>query len=145
TVWVCCLAPGALPDYALALRLARQAESLDKSSYPFARAYGAALYRAKDYEAAVKQLHTAASLRQQPSPSVWLLLAMAQQRCQRKDQAREWLRKARDWITQARDPKSRREGKDDLTWDRLPWPERLALEVLLAEAEKIIHEDAPKP
>jgi hypothetical protein len=30
------------------------------------------------------------------------------------------------------------EGKDDLAWDRLPWPERLALELLQAEAEKYI-------
>jgi WD40 repeat protein/tetratricopeptide (TPR) repeat protein/tRNA A-37 threonylcarbamoyl transferase component Bud32 len=143
--WVCCLVPDALPDYALPLRLAQQAATLDKNNYLFARAAGAALYRAKNYEAAVKQLEAAGTLRTQPSPSVWLLLAMAQQRCQRPDQAKSWLGKARDWIAQARDPKSTRASKDDLIWDRLPWTERLALELLQAEAEKLNSADAAKP
>jgi tetratricopeptide (TPR) repeat protein len=141
--WVCCLSADALPNYARPLGLAQRAASLDKNSYPFARAYGAALYRAKDYEAAIKQLEAATSLRPQPSPSVWLLLAMAQQRCRRTDQAKEYLRKARDWIAKARDPKAKAAGKDDLVWGRLPWNERLALELLEGEAVKLIESEPP--
>jgi WD40 repeat protein/tetratricopeptide (TPR) repeat protein len=144
-IWACCLAPDGLPDYAVPLRLAQQAASLDKNNYPFARAAGAALYRAKDYEGAVKQLEAAGALRKQPSPAVWLLLAMAQQRCGRPDQARDWLHKAADWIARARDSKATADNKDDLTWDRLPWTERLALEFLQAEAKQLIEGDAPKP
>jgi tetratricopeptide (TPR) repeat protein len=141
--WACCLSPE-LPNYAPALRLAQRAASLDKKSYLFARAYGAALYRATDYEAAIKQLETAVNLRPQPSPSVWLLLAMAQQQRQKKDQAKEWLSKARTWIAKARNAKPGNEGKDDLVWDRLPWTERLALELLESEAVKLIESEPRK-
>jgi tetratricopeptide (TPR) repeat protein len=144
-VWVCCLSPDALPDFALPLRLAKQAVDGNKEDYPSARAYGATLYRVKEYEGAVKQFEAAAALRKQPSPAVWLLLAMAQQRCGRKDQARDWLHKATDWIAKARDSKATGENKGDLTWNRLPWTERLALEFLRAEAKQLIEADAPKP
>jgi tetratricopeptide (TPR) repeat protein len=143
--WACCLAPDALPDYAVPLHLAQRAAALDKKSYPFARAYGAALYRAKQYKAAVTQLEAAGALRKQPSPSVWLLLAMAQQRCQRSDQAKQWLGKYRDWIAQARGSTSKGENKEEVTWDHLLWTERVALEMLQAEAEKLISGDTAKP
>jgi hypothetical protein len=70
---------------------------------------------------------------------------MAQQRCQRKDQARQWLHKATAWIAKARDSRATGDNKGDLTWDRLPWTERLALEFLQAEAKKLIEADAPNP
>jgi WD40 repeat protein/tetratricopeptide (TPR) repeat protein len=142
-VWVCCLSPDA-QDFSRPLGLAKHAAELEPKSYPVARAYGAALYRAKEYEAAVKQLEAAAALRKQPSPSVWLLLAMAQHRCERKDQAKQWLSKAREWIAKAREAKPGSEGKDELTWDRLPWPEQLALEFLEGEATKLIEGESPK-
>jgi WD40 repeat protein/tetratricopeptide (TPR) repeat protein len=142
--WVSCLSPNGLTDFALPLRLARRAASLDKNSYPIARAHGAALYRAKDYEAAVKQLEAAGAMRTQAGPSVWLLLAMAQQRCQRKDQAKEWLGKARGWIAKARSGKPRDDGKEEPAWDRLPWTEQLALEFLEGEATKLIEGELPK-
>jgi hypothetical protein len=138
-VWVCCLSPDALPDFTVPLRLARQAASTDKASYPFARAFGAALYRAKEYEAAVKQLDTARGLRKEPSPSVWLFLAMAHQRRGRADEAKKWLAKSRAWIEETRKRKAEGEAdKGGVTWNRLPWPEQLALELLQAEAEKLI-------
>ena len=142
-VWVCCLSPDA-QDFSRPLGLAKHAAELEPKSYPVARAYGAALYRAKEYEAAVKPLETAAALHKQPSPSVWLLLAMAQHRCERKDQAEQWLSKARDWIAKARNAKPRGEGTDELSWKRLPWAEQLALEMLEREAGHLIEGELPK-
>jgi WD40 repeat protein/tetratricopeptide (TPR) repeat protein len=137
-VWTCCLSPNGAPDVATVLRLARRAAESDRQEYLLARAYGAALYRAREYEAAVKQLEAAAALRKQPSPSVWLLLAMAQERCQHKDQAKELLTRARDWMARARAAKPGTEDPEELTWDRLRWTERLALEFLEHEAAQQI-------
>jgi Tfp pilus assembly protein PilF len=123
--------------------LAKRAAELNKKDYQLARAFGAALYRAKKFEEAVKQLEAAAASRKQPSPSVWLLLAMAHQQCKRENQAKEFLSKARDWMTKARGVKASDAGKDVLTWDRLPWTERLALELLETEAGKLIEGGSP--
>jgi hypothetical protein len=101
--------------------------------------------------ASIKEAHASSfavayleGLRKQPSPSVWLLLAMAQHRCQRKDQAKQWLSKARDWIAKARNAKPRGEGTDELSWKRLPWAEQLALEMLEREAGHLIEGELPK-
>jgi hypothetical protein len=115
---------------------AEEAVKFNDKEYAYARSLGAAYYRAARYEDAVNELTRALALRKQPSPAVWLLLAMAQQRCKRDDVAKEWLGKARDWIAQARQSKSNEEV--GLTWSRLPWTERLVLELLEAEASKLI-------
>src|SRR5262249_32654910 len=99
--WVCCLAPDAVPGWDPPLQLARRAAAADPEGYPSARALGACLYRAGRFEEAAKQLEAALPLHSgpgpadgvQPSPSVWLLLAMAQHGCKRPDQAKEWLGK----------------------------------------------------
>jgi tetratricopeptide (TPR) repeat protein len=141
--WVCSLAPAGLDDFSLPLRLAQRAATLDKESYPFARAYGAALYRAKDYATAVKQLETALSLKKTSSPSVWFFLAMAHQRREQNNEAKEWLRKGRAWIEESR--KRKLDDGSGLAWERLPWTERAALELLEAEADKLIQGAAAKP
>jgi hypothetical protein len=48
-----------------------------------------------------------------------------------------------DWITQARLRKSNDEA--GLAWTQLPWTERLALELLQAEAENLIEKAPAKP
>jgi tetratricopeptide (TPR) repeat protein len=108
------------------------------------RAVGAVLYRWGDCEESIRKLHQAldAARRsgQDGTPTAWVLLAMAEHR--RKDQvkAREWLDKARAWMASARKPAA--DGGDAL-WNRMPWPERLALELLHGEASKLI-EGEPK-
>jgi tetratricopeptide (TPR) repeat protein len=145
-VWICCLNPDSLPDFSRLRELARRAASLDKQSYPFARAYGAALFRARDYETAVKQLETAGALQKGSSPSVWLFLAMAHQRRGQTDEAKEWLGKARAWIEQARKRKpDAGPAKSGTAWEYLPWNERLVLELLQAEAEKLILSRTTQP
>lgn len=54
-----------------------------------------------------------------------------------------WLRKAHDWITATRAAKATDNDKDTLIWDRLPWAERLALELLEREAGKSIEDESP--
>jgi tetratricopeptide (TPR) repeat protein len=142
--WTCALGPDAGDEARQAIAASRIAVDQGAKSYTFLRAVGAALYRAEQYEAAVKQLEAAAALRTQPSPSVWLLLAMAQHRCERKDQAKQWLSKARDWIAKSRDAKPGSDGTDELSWDRLPWPERLALEMLEREAGRLIEGESSR-
>jgi tetratricopeptide (TPR) repeat protein len=142
-IWVCCLSPDALPDFVQAVPIAQRAAALNRESYLAARAYGAALYRAKAYEAAIKQLETARDREKSPSPSVWLVLAMAHQRQGHRSEAKEWLGKARAWIEETRDRKP--DDKSGLAWKQLPWTEQVALEALLAEAEKTIQRAAAKP
>jgi WD40 repeat protein/tetratricopeptide (TPR) repeat protein len=128
--------------------LARRAAAESPRDYPAARALGAILHRAGQYEAAVNQLNAAASLRREPSPSVWLFLALAHQRLKHSEEAKKWLDKAREWIDRARREKQG-EGRDDktLSWHKLPWNERVALTLLQreAEAEKLIQGDPAKP
>jgi WD40 repeat protein/tetratricopeptide (TPR) repeat protein/tRNA A-37 threonylcarbamoyl transferase component Bud32 len=140
--WVCSLSRDAAQP-SQPLELARKAAAVDAKDYMFARTLGAALYRAGQFEPAVKRLDAAQALGKGPTPSVWLLLAMAHHRCQRAEQAKQWLEKGRTWIEQAR--KAKPHDKTVLAWDRLPWTEWLALEQLLREAEKLIDGKGPKP
>jgi tetratricopeptide (TPR) repeat protein len=142
-VWVCSLSPDGPTDRNRPLELARKAAERLPNEYPCARAFGAALYRAGRHEEAVRQLEAAAAL-QKSSPSTWLFLAMAHQKCGRNDKAKECLEKARAWVEQARKP--RPEGgaeKNELSWDNLPWTEQVALELLQAEAAKLIGGEPP--
>jgi WD40 repeat protein len=135
TVWTCCLAPDAVDDYDAVLFWAQKAAERG-SDYVSARALGAALYRAGLQSAAVEQLAATATLRKQPSPTVWLLLALAEQQRGERKQAEGWLEKAGTWITQAR---QRPAGTaENLAWDQINWTERVALQLLYCEAEASI-------
>jgi WD40 repeat protein/tetratricopeptide (TPR) repeat protein len=141
--WVCSLAPDAVADRNRPVQLARRAAAAEtprpEEGYPAARALGAALYRAGQWEEAVKQLDDARAMRPQPSPSVWLFLAMAHEKAGRRKQAQEWLNRARAWIEQAHKPKPEGAAATDwVAWEALPWTERVALEVLEREAGKLI-------
>jgi tetratricopeptide (TPR) repeat protein len=117
------------------VELAHRAVDANPRDYPRARALGAALYRAGQHEAAVRQLNDAAALRPIPSPSVWLFLALAHHRLGHKDEARRLLEQATKWIEETRQRKPDGSGQL-LTWERLPWTERAALDALRREAEK---------
>ena len=49
------------------------------------------------------------------------------------------------WTGAARKPMPGPDGAGGVRWDNIPWPERLALELLQAEAKRLIEGDAPKP
>jgi WD40 repeat protein/tetratricopeptide (TPR) repeat protein len=139
--WTCCLAPGATADPKPVVQLAGRALDLDGDGYQYQRAWGAALYRAGKFQEAVVQLTHAAEMRKQPVPATWLFLALAHQRLKHDEEARTWLDKARAWVDQARRQKPGG-GPDEkaLSWDKLPWNERLALTVLRREAEALLAE-----
>jgi WD40 repeat protein/tetratricopeptide (TPR) repeat protein len=164
--WTCSLAPASTSDPKRLVRLAWRGVSSDEArefvarrtlydlwdrsrragvsedlhSYAQRRALVAALYRAGEFKEAIECSTYAIGLRKDPAPSVWLFLALAHQRNGEPDEARRWLDKARTWIAQARQPRP-----DRSAWERLPWAERLALEQLQAEAEKLLPEARPMP
>jgi hypothetical protein len=59
--------------------------------------------------------------------------------------AKEWLTRARAWIEESRQPTADGEARKAGPWDQLPWTERVALEVLLAEAESLLSGEAKMP
>jgi WD40 repeat protein/tetratricopeptide (TPR) repeat protein len=121
------------------VHLGQRAAAERPRDYVAARAYGAILYRAGQYEAAVSQLNAAARLRREPSPSVWLFLAMAHHQLKQDEEARKWLKDAVTWIDQtARKKSADAQGGNLLPWDKLLWNERIALESLRREAEKLV-------
>jgi eukaryotic-like serine/threonine-protein kinase len=118
-------------------RLAEAAAATRPGSYPCQRALAAALLRAGTADEALAQIKKAARLREQASPSLLLLTALAQHRARKPEETKAALARARTWIA---DAKAAKPGGPAVAWADLPWTERLALEVLLREAEGLIKE-----
>jgi tetratricopeptide (TPR) repeat protein/WD40 repeat protein len=140
---VCALVPNAVTDASRPVQLARRAVAGRPQGYAAARALGAALLRAGDLEAAVRELSRASAL-QKDAPTTWLLLAMAHHRLGHAGEARQWLDRGLHWIEQA----SRRRagaGGPLSAWQRIPWGERLGLLFLRLEAEPLINGTPPWP
>src|SRR5262249_39648120 len=94
-----------------------------------ARTLGAAYLRTGKIELAIKELTRANALNERPA--TWLLLSLAHRRLGKVDEARQWLDKADQWIDRAR------KAAPDATvsWDRLPWTDRVLLGLLRREAQ----------
>jgi tetratricopeptide (TPR) repeat protein len=139
-VWTCCIAPDAganLERVVQALEKAKQKGS-SEDRYPYLPALGAGLYRAGKFEAAVKRLDEAMGSRKQPVPSTWFFLAMAHHRLGNKDKAKKWFDKASTWIKQQRQKKGDGNPNNLVSWESLPWKERLMLELLHREARALL-------
>jgi tetratricopeptide (TPR) repeat protein len=143
-VWVCCLSSQALPDWKPLVQVAQNAAAKMPQDYIAARSWGAALHRAGQWEEARKRLEATGALRPQPSPSVWLYLAMTLHRQGQTEKAKEWLAKTRAWMEQSRQTKPGNGNPNEVSWDRLLWSERLALEMLEREAGQLIEDGPPK-
>jgi serine/threonine protein kinase/WD40 repeat protein len=93
--WVCVLAPRALVDPMIAVKLAESAvaEASDVASRAnVLNTLGAALYRAGRFDDAIDSLHKGILLRQRKSlPQDWIFLAMANYRKGRAADAAQWL------------------------------------------------------
>jgi tetratricopeptide (TPR) repeat protein len=141
--WTCAASPDGI-DLRPLLDKAPFSRDVRAKPYEFQRAAAAALYRTGDHEAAVRSLQAALiearRAGKEDTPAVWALLALAEHR-RGKDpaRAREWLDRAQAWAAVARQPAP---DGGPTRWQRLPWPERVALEQLLREAEQLVDADA---
>jgi WD40 repeat protein len=137
--WACCLGRGGLTDYMPLVNRMRDRMGHLPNSYSFVRAYGAVLYRAKQFDAAQRELNRALQLRPQPSPATWLVLALTEYHLNKPREGLQWLSRASTWIKEAKQA-SPQGNPPRSTWDRLPWTEQVALTALQREAEAIFQD-----
>ena len=122
--WACVLAPSAVADRELPVRLAEVAlKGYDvDQNHSILNTLGAALYRAGRFEDAIHRLEDGIRLRIGASvPQDWAFLAMAHHRLGHRDEARRWLDRFRD-----------RQPEPDAIWDELE------IRLLRSEAEAVI-------
>ena len=140
TTWTCVLVPDAVADWKVPLQLAEKGVTDKPTNYGALNNHGAVLYRAGQYEEALKRL-TEAEAAYQPGDMRryaiaynWLFLAMAQQRLGCVEEAKKWLDKAVQWIDQEKQKKPKEPGAAN----RLPWDRRLTLQLLRREVEALL-------
>lgn len=135
-VWTCSLGPDALADPGKVVNLAKKHLGPAPFYNPLAVS-GAALLRAGKYQDAVKQLSLAVKSQKEVSPA-WLLLAIAYQRLGNHAEANAWLNDAVRWMNRAEKEAEKTVVGQPTRWERLPWEERLTLQILRREAEDLI-------
>jgi tetratricopeptide (TPR) repeat protein len=92
--WSCALAPGAVADPAVAVRLLQGAlQGWPGPANPnYLKTLGAVMYRAGQFENAIRRLEEGIRIRRGVNdPLDWAFLAMAQARLGHRDEARRWL------------------------------------------------------
>jgi WD40 repeat protein/serine/threonine protein kinase/tetratricopeptide (TPR) repeat protein len=140
--WISALSPNGSPNAVAEqhVELAQRAAVGNPGDYRILRALGASLYRAGQLRAAVQQFNAALTARKQPAPSAWLFLAMTHHGLGQQEEAQRWLAKSVQWIEQARQAKPAPGTNQGVSsWSKLPWTERLALELLRREAEALVN------
>jgi WD40 repeat protein/serine/threonine protein kinase/Tfp pilus assembly protein PilF len=137
--WNCKLTPDALADFTPAVRLAEKAVAAAPKDDFRLNNLGGVLYRAGRYRDAVERLTQSMKVRDDGNfVWEWLWLAMAEQRLGHGEEARKWLKQAGDWIDEAT-----REAARPGAGDRLPWYQRLEMQMLRHEAEALLGGAAP--
>jgi tetratricopeptide (TPR) repeat protein len=132
-VLACVIGEAAVSNWEGLLAVARTAEQKYHSGTIFR---GAALYRAGDYEGAVRCFSQSARLYRRTAWE-WSFLAMAHQRLGQEDEARRCAAEASRWIDAAN------RGSPELTdpaWTQ--WYEPVIYPRLLREAEELLKEGA---
>jgi tetratricopeptide (TPR) repeat protein len=123
--WTCTLAPDAVTNFALPLRLAEQAVAKGAGDATL----GTVLYRAGRLDAALARLTEATKRdKAETGVSTWLFLAMLHHRQGRPDEAKRWLTKATTALDRAAKEKPN---------DVQAWPGRQELRLLRREAEAL--------
>jgi WD40 repeat protein/tetratricopeptide (TPR) repeat protein len=133
--WVCSYAPDAVPDLTPAVELAAKVARSHPKKYAVLNTEGAILFRAGKYAEAVARLN--AACKEHPrggGPFDYLLLALAHHRLKHDGEARDRLKEGLRLTELAE------EGKlDDPTLPMpLFWIQRLELQILRREAEKVV-------
>jgi tetratricopeptide (TPR) repeat protein len=132
--WTYCLGHNSVANHLLVLQ-GMEDSALEEPESSFRRLiWGAALYRAYEYEEAVARLTEAEQLAQKPNASVesttvytWYFLSMAHRELGHEAEATRWLDKATEWTDQVE--RNSKEGTVALAWNH-----RLTLNVLGKEA-----------
>jgi tetratricopeptide (TPR) repeat protein len=126
------------PDRLVAI--ARRAAQRAPQSYLNQLTLGMTLYRARNYEEAVRQFHTSIRVQgEEGYPWDWLFLAMAHHQLGHAAEARSWLDRATQWMDRA-PPDAPLEMPE---FDGPLWMPRLAFRVLRREAEALIKPVGP--
>ena len=133
--WACCLAPDAVADYSPVLRCAEEHAQAEPEWIFWRLIWGAALYRAGQYEQAIGRLTEAEQLAQESDASLespvvytWYFLAMAHHKLGHDVEAKKWLDKTTEWTDNVL--RDHEEGAA-----KAPWNRRLTLKLLREEAE----------
>ena len=140
--WLCCLLPGAPVDLKPIVKLVRNAIEEDPKDYDIRSTLGTLLYRAEDYPGAIAAAREAMDLKRldpkktsdrDGSAFDWIVLAMANFRAGRKEDAEKWLRQTDERIRKIKadpffiDP--------NWSWD---WSSQMEIRLLLGEAHRMI-------
>ncbi|MDZ4689371.1 MAG: tetratricopeptide repeat protein [Planctomycetaceae bacterium] len=139
TVWTCVLAADAVTDWKVPLQLAEQAVADKPKNYRALNHHGAVLYRAGQYQAALKRLTEAEAAEQTDDKKLnaiaynWLFLAMTQHRLGHAAEAEKWLKMALDEMDRPQPEKSQAAA--------IPWNRRLTLQLLRREAEELLKQE----
>jgi WD40 repeat protein/serine/threonine protein kinase len=134
--WTCALAPDAVNDWQLPLRLAEQASRGDPENVSFRTTLGAVFYRAGRMDEAIQQLGQTTKMvgkKQEMAARAyaWFFLALAHQQRGHADESRRCLEKATELA-------------DQELKSQVPWNRRLTLEWLRRETKAAIAPPAKK-
>ncbi len=148
--WTCALAPNALSDVGVAVRISQKAVNateytigwpgmkVSKQAVLYLNTLGATFYRTGQFEFAVLLLDRAVAAQfEGGTPVDWLFLAMAHHRLGHADKAKSWLDRADQWLKQS----TRDKPKDDSLGTSIDWETWLELQLLFREATHLEEDD----
>ncbi len=148
TAWMCVLAPDTVVDFKPVVKLGEiaVAGAGAASRWSYLNTLGAALYRNGQYQDAIAKLQQGMAAHDGVGmPLDWLFLAMAHHRLGQTAEARQWLEKSIPWIEEAlrkkplgTDSRGRRSPADRMAAKDLSWTERLELQLLRQETERVL-------
>ncbi len=142
TAYTLAVAPGSPADAAQVLRIAKGWVEVSHSAWS-EQVFGLALYRAGRFAEAETWLRSFLDRHPLRDYHVfdWLVLAMADQRLGRPDEARRWLEQAETWAASRR--RGRPGGSDRATPENWHWTDGVLLHLLLREARALVGTELP--
>jgi eukaryotic-like serine/threonine-protein kinase len=148
--WACVLAPNALPDGGVAVRISQKTVSateytigwpgmkVSKQAVLYLNTLGAAFYRTGQFEFADLLLDRAVAAQLEGgTPVDWLFLAMVHHRLGHADKTKLWLDRADEWLKHS----TRDKPKDDSLGTSIDWETWLELKLLFREATHLEEDD----
>jgi WD40 repeat protein/serine/threonine protein kinase len=118
------------------VELAKRAVAREPEDPDYLCTLGAALFRAGDGNAAARHLNETLSLRgRRPSPREWLWLALVRSGMGQTTEARQWLDKAKPYVA------APMLGHGSTTTTPIPWVQRVQLNLLSREVERLLKKE----